>query len=134
MSKRISAKIGTYMKDGQEKGKYVDLGAILSNQNGEFILLNPSVSLSGVLAMQNTMAMTEGKQLKDNVMCSIFDNSQGNYNNNSQPPAQQSVPNMGQQQQQGVPYTSHPSQPMQQQVPQYQNPPPQNGNMGQATF
>ena len=70
MTKRLTAKVGEYQKDGQTKGRYVDLGVILSNNNGEYILLDPSVSLAGVLAMQS--AMTD--RPRDKVMVSIFDN------------------------------------------------------------
>lgn len=69
MTKKLTAKIGTYQKDGQTKGRYVNLGVILSNDKGEYILLDPSVSLSGVLAMQNAMA----DRPRDKVMVSIFD-------------------------------------------------------------
>lgn len=71
MSKRICAKVGTYTKEGQEKGRYVDIGVVLSNQNGEYILLDPTVNLAGVMMKQRLMS---GKG--DSVMCSIFDNSQ----------------------------------------------------------
>lgn len=70
MAKRLTAKVGTYEKDGQTKGRYVDLGVILSNNNGEYILLDPSVSLAGVQAMQNAMA----DRPRDKVMVSIFEN------------------------------------------------------------
>lgn len=89
MSKNITAKTGTYTKDGQEKGKYTKIGAIITNQNGKFILIDPTVSLAGVLQKQNAMAAKEGKPPRDNVMCSIFDNSQGNQQQNRQPQQQQ---------------------------------------------
>ena len=69
MSKRIAAKVGTYTKDGQEKGKYVDIGVVLENSNGEYILLDPTVNLAGVMMKQRLMS---GKG--DSVICSIFDN------------------------------------------------------------
>jgi len=83
MSKSIKAKVGTYQKDGATKNRYQDIGAILSNQNGEYILLNPSVSLAGILAQQNAMS----GESRGNVMCSIFDNDR--QNQNSQPAASQ---------------------------------------------
>lgn len=73
MAKRITAKVGEYEKDGQKKGKYVDVGVILSSENGEFILLNPTIDLSGVLMKQRLM---NPNKAGDSVMCSIFDNSQ----------------------------------------------------------
>ena len=43
--KKITAKIGEYQKNGETKGRYVDLGVIRQGNNGEYMLLNPSVSL-----------------------------------------------------------------------------------------
>ena len=83
MAKRISAKIEEYQKDGQTKGKYVDIGVIMQNANGEYMMLNPSVDLAGVLLMQNVLAVNSGKEARGNVMCSIFDND-----NQSSAPAQ----------------------------------------------
>ena len=91
MTKRLTAKVGEYQKDGQTKGRYVDVGALLSNANGEYILLNPSVSLSGILAMQNAMS----QQPRTNVMISIFDSD----NQQQQAPQQQAQPQQQQQQQ-----------------------------------
>ena len=80
--KRITAKIDEYQKDNQTKGKYVDIGVVLSNSNGEYILLNPTVDLSGVLMRQRILAQKNGKKVMDSVACSIFDN-----NNQGQPSA-----------------------------------------------
>ena len=84
MSRKITAKIGTYQKDGETKGRYVDIGVILNNQNGDYILLNPEVSLAGILSQQNAIASADGKPARTNVMCSIFDND-----NQSSAPQQQ---------------------------------------------
>ena len=87
MTKRLTAKIGTYQKDGQTKGRYTNLGVILSNGNGEYMLMDPTVSLSGILSLQNEMALKEGKQTRDRVMVSVFsdDNQQrGGYGGNDQ--------------------------------------------------
>jgi hypothetical protein len=81
MSKRITAKVDEYQKDGQTKGKYVDIGVILSNSNGEYILLDPTVDLAGVLMKQRLM---NPQKAGNSVMCSIFDNS-----NQSSAPQQQ---------------------------------------------
>ena len=78
MSKRIVAKTGEYQKDGQTKGEYTKLGVMLDNNNGEYMLLDPSVSLAGVLVKQNALAAKTGGQQRDMVMVSIFsdDNQQ----------------------------------------------------------
>lgn len=100
MSKRITAKVEEYQKDGETKGKYVELGVILENQNGEFILLDPTVNLAGVLAKQNAMEFKKGGQMRDNVMCSIFDNSNQSEGQNQQQGFNQQQQGFNQQQNQ----------------------------------
>lgn len=75
MAKRISAKIEVYEKDGQQKGKYVNIGVIMSNENGEYVMLNPTVDLSGVLLKQRLM---NPDRASGSVMCSVFDSNQSN--------------------------------------------------------
>lgn len=91
MTKRIAAKVDEYQKDGQIKGKYVDIGVILNNQNGEYMLLDPSVNLAGVLLKQQALSQKTGKPTSGSVMCSIFDNQQqqGYQQRPQQAPAQQ---------------------------------------------
>lgn len=72
MVKRLSAKIGEYEKDGQTKGRYVEIGVILSNQNGEYILMDPTVNLAGVLTVQNMMNHKAGRKISDRVMVGVF--------------------------------------------------------------
>jgi len=105
MTKRLAAKVGSYQKDGQTKGEYAKLGVILQNDNGEYLLLDPTVSLAGVLAKQNVMLAKEGKPPKDMVACSIFDDS----NQANQP------------QQQGYQQQQPPQQHSQQHTPLQQN-------------
>ena len=82
MAKRLSAKIGEYQKDGQTKGRYVDIGVILSNDNGEYVLLDPTVNLSGVLTMQNMLAHKAGRKVSDRVMVGVFsDDDRGQSSN-----------------------------------------------------
>jgi len=92
MARRLTAKIGEYEKDGQTKGKYVDIGVILSNDNGEYALLDPTINLSGVLQKQNMLAHKKLKaggkaRIGESVICSIF----------SDEAQQQSQPQGGQQ-------------------------------------
>ena len=86
MAKRIVAKTGEYQKDGQTKGEYTKLGVILNNDNGEYMLLDPSVSLAGVLIKQNALAAKTSGQQRDMLMESIFedDNQNQGQNNNQQ--------------------------------------------------
>ncbi|WP_372857585.1 hypothetical protein [Pseudoalteromonas sp.] len=100
MAKRIVAKTGEYTnQQNEKKGEYTKLGVILNNDNGEYMLLDPSVSLAGVLIKQNALAAKTGGQQRDMLMVSIFEDD-----NQGQQPQQQ--------QQQGG---------FQQQAPQQQN-------------
>lgn len=67
MPKRIVAKVGSYEKNGETKNRYQEIGVILENQNGEYVLLDPTVDLAGVMMLQRIAA---GKGEK--VICSIF--------------------------------------------------------------
>lgn len=97
MAKRIVAKTGEYQKDGQTKGEYTKLGVILNNDNGEYMLLDPSVSLAGVLIKQNTLAAKSGGQQRDMLMVSIFEDD----NQQQQQAPQQNQGGFNQQQNQG---------------------------------
>ncbi len=128
MSKRIVAKTGEYSKDGQTKGEYTKLGVMLNNNNGDYMLLDPSVSLAGVLIKQNALAAKSGKEQRDMVMISIFeDDNQQQSNNQGQ---QQGGYNQNNNQQQAG-YNNQ--QPQQQQ--QYnQSPGLNNGNNNKPAF
>lgn len=83
MSKDIVAKTGEYTdREGNQKSEWTKIGVILSNQNGEYMLLDPAVNLAGVLAKQNMLAIEQRKAGNEKartgkaVMCSIFDRSQ----------------------------------------------------------
>ena len=88
MSKRLTAKVGEFQKDGATKGRYVNIGAILQNDNGEYLLLDPSINLAGVLIQQNAI---KGEN-RTNVLVSIFSDdrqqaSQGAAGATNQAPA-----------------------------------------------
>ena len=89
MSKKLVAKTGEYMKDGQLKGRYTTIGVFLQNDNGEYLLLDPSVSLAGVLAKQNELSAKNNQPMRGNVMCGVFeDQPQQNRQQNRQQPQQ----------------------------------------------
>ena len=70
MAKRLAAKVGEYTnKQGETKGRYVNLGAILDGQNGEYLLLDPSVNLAGVLMQQR---IANPQKAGEKVLVSIF--------------------------------------------------------------
>ena len=102
--KRLTARVENYQdQQGQTKGKYVDIGALGMSQAGkEYILLDPSVNLAGVLFKQNLMAHGEGKPPNKNVMVSVFDNSQQQW---QQPQQQNNQQPVQQQQNQEIPRT-----------------------------
>lgn len=83
MARQIKAKVGEYEKDGKTKGEYVDIGVLMSNENGEYIMLSPMVDLAGVVMKQRLLAQEKGKQPGNLVMCSIFDNSSQGANQNA---------------------------------------------------
>ena len=93
MAKRIVAKTGSFTNQQNEvKGEYTKLGVILTNDNGEYMLMDPCINLAGVLLKQNALAAKTGGQQRDMVMVSIFDddnNQQQNNNQGQQAPAQQ---------------------------------------------
>ena len=95
MAKDLVIKTGTYTnKNGEEKGNYVKVGTILqSNDGGEYALLEPTVDLAGCLAMQNMMNHKAGKQVRSNLIASIFDRNK----------QQQQAPQQPQQSQQAAP-------------------------------
>lgn len=84
MTKKLVAKVGEYQKDGQTKGRYVNLGVILSNDNGEYCLLDPSISIAGCLQMQNRANHAAGRKTGDKLMVSIFEEDSQRSSQSSQ--------------------------------------------------
>ena len=82
--KRLAAKIEEYQKDGQTKGKYVDIGVLMENSNGEYIMLNPTVDLAGVLIKQRLL---NPDKASGSVICSVFDNSNQQQQQSHTPPS-----------------------------------------------
>ena len=92
MAKKLSAKIGEYSKDGVTKGRYVNIGVVMqSNDGGEYMLLDPTVSLAGVMQQQNTLAHQKCEQIRDRIMVSIFEEQQ-NAQQYNQAPQQHQMP------------------------------------------
>mgnify|MGYP003678140902 CR=1 FL=1 len=117
MSKRLSAVVGEYTKDGQQKAEWQNVGVLIVGKNGkEYALLDPTVNLAGVLLKQNVLAAKKGEQPSDMVMSSVFDE-----NNQNQSQGQQQG-----QQQQNTGFQQQPQQQQQQGYPQQQQGYPQN--------
>ena len=71
MAKRIVVKTGSYTNaQGEQKGEYVKVGVILQNDNGEFMLLDPSINMAGLLLKQQVNGIA--KNGSDSVIASIF--------------------------------------------------------------
>lgn len=86
MTKRLSAVTGNYTnQQGEQKAEWTNVGVLITGKNGkDYVLLDPSVNLAGVLLKQNAIAAKEGKALSDTVMLSVFDEQQNQNNNNYQ--------------------------------------------------
>jgi hypothetical protein len=44
----LAVKVGEYEKDGQKKGRYENVGAVLESQNGPYILLKKTFNPAGI--------------------------------------------------------------------------------------
>ena len=75
--KRIMARVGSYEKDGETKGRYVEVGIIRENDNGEYALLKPTVDLAGVLLQQVLDTKARGKKSGESVMAAIWGDDGG---------------------------------------------------------
>jgi hypothetical protein len=86
MTKRLSAVTGNYTnQQGEQKAEWTNVGALITGKNGkDYVLLDPSINLAGVLLKQNAIAAKEGKAPSDTVMLSVFDEQQNQNNNNYQ--------------------------------------------------
>lgn len=95
MAKNLSCKVGEFTnQQGETKGSYVRLGALMQGQDGgEYLILDPTVSLAGCLTRQNMLNHKAGKPVRDSLMVSVFDNS------NQQQKAPKQASNAPQQQQ-----------------------------------
>ena len=103
MAKRICAVTGEYTnQQGETKAEFTNIGVIGMSQAGkEYVILDPSISIAGVMAKQNALAAIRGEQSRNNVMCSVFDDSnQGGRTQQPQQGYQQPQGNQGRPQQQ----------------------------------
>ena len=99
MTKRLVAKTGEFQnQQGETKGEYTKIGVLMDGNDGQYMLLDPTVNLAGVLAKQNVMAMNQGKPMRDSVMVSVYENEnqqqgqqqqQGGWGQSQQPQQQQ---------------------------------------------
>lgn len=64
----LAVKVGEYQKDGQTKNRYINVGSVMSGENGQFILMDRTFNPAGVPNPDN----------KDSVLISVFDVNQNN--------------------------------------------------------
>ena len=117
MTKRLSAVVGEYTKDGQQKAEWQNVGVLITGKNGkEYALLDPTVNLAGVLLKQNVMAAKKNEAPSDMVMSSVFEENQNQGQGSSQQQGgySQQAPQQQAQYNQGDGYN-------QQQPPRYNN-------------
>jgi hypothetical protein len=121
----VAVKTGSYTDNtGANKGRYTNIGVMMQGDNGDFLLLDPAISLGGVLALQNVEAVKQGKQPSDRVMVSLFEPKQQHGGYNAMP---QGIPPAQPQQAYQQPMQAQPHQAYAQPTPQqgYAQPAPQ---------
>ena len=90
MTKRLSAVVGEYTKDGQQKAEWQNVGILGVDKNGnEYVFLNDGISIAGLLVKQNVLAGKRGEQPRDMVMTKVYDDNsqsqqQGGYQQQGQ--------------------------------------------------
>lgn len=73
----LSCRVDTYDSQHGPKSKYQDVGVLITQDDGrQYILLEPTVSIAGILAKQNELAAREGKPPRTSVMVGVYDNRQ----------------------------------------------------------
>ena len=100
--KKLVAKVGEYTNNnGETKGRYTNIGVLMTGSDGgEYMLLDPTVNIAGVFALQSAMNAKNGKQDSDRVMVSVWEENsqqqgqgatqqQGYQQNTQQAPQQQ---------------------------------------------
>ena len=59
----VAVKTGSYVVNGENKNRYMNIGAVMQGDNGPFLLLDPMVNLAAVPREAG----------KDRVICSLFE-------------------------------------------------------------
>jgi len=104
MTKRLSVITGEYQdrKTGEQKGEWKNVGILGVDKNGnEYVLLEPDVSIAGLLIKQNALAAKKGEAQRDMLMTKVFDSQQGQQQQSTQQSAPQQQGGYQQPQQQG---------------------------------
>ena len=90
MAKRLVIKTGEYTNgQGETKGEYTRVGVMMDGDNGPYLLLDPCVNLAGCLTKQNMMNHKNGKQVRDSLLVSVFEDENSQQQGGQRPPQQQ---------------------------------------------
>lgn len=69
----IAARIGTYQKDGQDRGRYVNLGTLFQGEDGSyFASLDAYYDLGQIHGMQRRDDHKRGRELRDTINLTVF--------------------------------------------------------------
>ena len=80
----LAVKTGSYTdRNGQEKGRYENIGSVMQGDNGPFLILKRTFNPAGVPNPQD----------KDSVIVSCFEPRDSGAQNSNQAPQQNSAPN-----------------------------------------
>jgi hypothetical protein len=70
----LAVKVGSYQKDGETKNRYENVGAIMSNDNGQFMFLKRTFNPAGI--------DSEGKE---SIIISMFAPKEKSENSSKEP-------------------------------------------------
>jgi hypothetical protein len=87
----LAVKTGSYQKDGQEKGRYENVGSVMQGDKGQFLILKRTFNPAGV----------PNPDCKDSVLISCFEPN--GQQNQQQAPQQQAPAPQGYQQERQQP-------------------------------
>lgn len=69
----IAARIGTYQKDGQDRGRYVNLGTLFQGEDGSyFASLETHFDLLALHGKQRRDDHQRGRELRDTLNLTVF--------------------------------------------------------------
>jgi hypothetical protein len=70
----IAVRIGSYTKDGAEKGRYITIGTILQGDDGSlFGSIEPFIDLGALQLIQRADERKRGREPRENVSFTVFD-------------------------------------------------------------
>ena len=76
----LSATVGEYEADGKTKYRSVRLGVLMEGEHGKYLLLEPTVDLAGVLALQRMHQHQKGNARgaqADRIMVRVWEERSG---------------------------------------------------------